>query len=143
MYKSGENSITNNPLSVGAEQLFADGVVEYYGQPIGLIVARTELEAREATKLVKVTYSDVKKPILTIDDAINENAFASHPYLADLTKGDAKTAIENSKHQIDGEFRLDSSQFNFYLEVILFLTCKLVFFNDLNKCFKIGSSCIL
>lgn len=51
----------------GASNLvFADQVVEYYGQNLGIIVADTKMHAESATKLVKVTYANFKKPILTI-----------------------------------------------------------------------------
>lgn len=115
----------NNAFSAAPEVLFAENLVEYYGQPIGLVVAKSQDDARSATKLVKVTYSNVKKPILTIEDALAAKSFHNYPYEKDLNKGDATSAIENSKHKITGEFNIASTQFNFYLEVI-FLQCACV-----------------
>lgn len=107
----------NNFLTVQPEVLFADKEVEFFDQPIGLVVAKTEAEARAAAKIVKVNYLNVKKPILTIEEAIEAKSIHSHPWVKDMTKGDAAEAISKSKHQIKGEFRIDSTQFNFYLEV--------------------------
>ena len=42
-----------------------------------LVFSETPQAAKAAAKLVKVTYKDVKPPILTIQDAIKENSF--HP----------------------------------------------------------------
>jgi xanthine dehydrogenase/oxidase len=111
----------NNFLSVQPELLFAEGKVEFHSQPIGLVVAQTEAEAAAAARMVKIEYTDVRKPILTIDDALEAKSFLSHPLLSDKTKGDAETAIKNSKHQIAGEYHLNSTQYNFFLEVIVSL----------------------
>lgn len=43
--------------------------MKYYSQPIGIIVAESEILAQKAAKLVKVTYTNVRKPILTIKEA--------------------------------------------------------------------------
>lgn len=107
----------NNILSFVPETLLANGFVEYYGQPIGVLVAKTEAEAQAAAKMVRVKYTDVKKPILKIEEAIEAKSFHQHPHISDRKKGDAETAIQNSKHRVKGEYRVDSSQYNFFLEV--------------------------
>lgn len=43
----------------------------YAGQPLGLIVAKSKRLAEKAAKLVLVEYSDYKKPILTIKEALS------------------------------------------------------------------------
>ncbi|XP_022826463.1 xanthine dehydrogenase 1-like [Spodoptera litura] len=48
------------------EEVLCDGNVKYYNQPLGIIVAETQHLADRATKLVKVTYKNVKKPVIDI-----------------------------------------------------------------------------
>lgn len=107
----------NNILSVTPEPLFAENLIEFCGQPIGIVVAKTEAEAQAAANNVNIKYTNIKKPIITIDEAIEAKSFNFHPLVSDHTKGDAEEAIKNSKNQISGEFRVDSSQYNFFLEV--------------------------
>lgn len=52
------------------EEIFADGRVKYYDQPIGVIVAESETLANRAALLVRIKYKkDLKKPVLYINDA--------------------------------------------------------------------------
>lgn len=50
--------------------MFADTEIKYHGQAIGLVVAETRDIAKEASKLINVTYDNVLKPILTIKEAM-------------------------------------------------------------------------
>jgi xanthine dehydrogenase molybdopterin-binding subunit B len=111
----GINSFMPKPFQI--EPLFADTEVYYAGQPIGLVVAANYEQAKRASYKVEVIYTDVKKPILTIADAIKENSFHEKPTCGDLVYGDARTAIKDSKNILEGEIDLNSSQFNFYIEV--------------------------
>lgn len=54
-------------------QLFSDGVIDFAGQPIGIICADTHALANEAVKKVQVTYSGTSKvkPIITSQDGID------------------------------------------------------------------------
>lgn len=81
----GENSIMPKPF--GVEPLFADKEVLYCGQPVGLVVADSHETAKKAARLVKVKYSDVKKPILDIFEAMKENSFHAKPSCGDLVRG--------------------------------------------------------
>jgi len=53
------------------EELFASQEVFHVGQMIGLIIADTEDNAREAAKYVKIQYN-VKTPVITIEVKIFE-----------------------------------------------------------------------
>lgn len=56
------------------EEVFCSGTVQYYSQPIGIIVAESHDVAQEASELVEVAYKvTLYKPILTISDALNSN----------------------------------------------------------------------
>lgn len=52
------------------ELLFCYDQVDYAGQPVGLVLANTLEIAKEAAKVVKVTYKEQKTPILSVFDAI-------------------------------------------------------------------------
>ncbi|XP_069360142.1 uncharacterized protein [Maniola hyperantus] len=60
-----------NKFNLRNEELFCNGTVKYYDQPIGVIVAECESIARKAAELVHVEYANVRKPI--IDIKINKN----------------------------------------------------------------------
>ncbi|XP_063894693.1 xanthine dehydrogenase/oxidase [Helicoverpa armigera] len=48
------------------EEVLCSGSVKYYHQPLGIVVANTQHIAIRATSLVKVTYSNVKQPVIDI-----------------------------------------------------------------------------
>ncbi|KAG1662692.1 Abscisic-aldehyde oxidase [Nymphon striatum] len=52
-------------------QLFCSTDIIYAGQPIGMVFATTEVIALKAAPKVLIVYKDRKKPILTIDDALD------------------------------------------------------------------------
>lgn len=96
------------------EPLFAVDKIEYAGQSIGLVIAKSYLEAFEAAKLVKVTYKNFQKPILNIKDAIQANSFFDPP-VDDFLVGDAENSINSSTHIVENDFSM-GGQFHFYLE---------------------------
>ncbi|CAG9788241.1 unnamed protein product [Diatraea saccharalis] len=51
------------------EEVFCSKKVNYYNQPLGMIVAESEAVANRAAKLVKVTYSNISTPVLDIKKA--------------------------------------------------------------------------
>ncbi len=58
--------------AVEFEELFCTGRVLYAGQALGMIVADTQAAAQRAASLVRVTYRDIVKPVLTIRDAMKD-----------------------------------------------------------------------
>lgn len=112
----GENNVMPKPFST--EPVFADKEVSYCGQPLGVVIAISHEIAKKAAKFVQINYTNIKKPILTIEDALRENSFHPKP-IDDLVIGNAQSAIELSKNKVNGELTIDSSQFNFYLEGII------------------------
>ncbi|XP_005094236.3 indole-3-acetaldehyde oxidase, partial [Aplysia californica] len=67
------NSVPANPLLQWTEELFASEVVEYAGQGIGIILAETQALAEEGARQVQISYEDVQKPIVDIEEAIEKN----------------------------------------------------------------------
>ena len=101
------------------EDIFADGVVQYYGQIIGLIVADNDKVAHKSALLVKVTYEDEQPPIVTVKQAIQnakEHNYDDKYFLfknMGIQKGDAKHAKVEST--ISGETYFNNQE-HFYLE---------------------------
>ena len=54
------------------EEIFTTGRSHYAGQAVGLIVAETKDVATLAATKVKISYKNVEKPILTIEEALHE-----------------------------------------------------------------------
>lgn len=61
-----------NQYNLQNEELFCNGEVKYYDQPIGVIVAECESIAKKAATLVKIEYENVRKPILDIKISKND-----------------------------------------------------------------------
>jgi xanthine dehydrogenase/oxidase len=95
----GVNSFMPIPLSV--EQLFCDDQVMYAGQAVGLVIADSYKIGQDAANAVKITYKDMKPPILTIADAIAAKSFHPKPF-DDFIVGDAEDAIANAPFKLRG-----------------------------------------
>lgn len=83
-------------------------ITRYVGDALCLVVAESEDILKKAKSLVKVEY-EVLEPVRNIDEARAENAPKVHPngnlcQSRHVTRGDAKTAIANSKYTITETF---------------------------------------
>ena len=101
------------------EELFASNEVFCMGQMIGLVLGESEAEARNAAKLVKITYKKLPA-IFTIEDAIRENSFFSGTRKiesGEYKPGEPKPDLPLSAatHFVNGVARM-SAQEHFYLE---------------------------
>ncbi|MGN6771957.1 MAG: xanthine dehydrogenase molybdopterin binding subunit [Rhizobiaceae bacterium] len=107
----GENDIS--PTGRHDEPVLADGKVQFHGQPIFCVIAKTREEARRACRLAKVEYdelpfitdvaeADPKKPKLVTDPLT-------------LKRGDAASAIAKAPRKMKGQMRV-GGQDHFYLE---------------------------
>jgi xanthine dehydrogenase/oxidase len=84
------------------------------GQALGLIIAESFQQAVAAAKKVKVGYKNMKKPVLTIEDAIAAQSFYPKP-CDDFVYGDAEGALAKSPHVTSGRVSI-STQYHFYME---------------------------
>jgi xanthine dehydrogenase large subunit len=107
----GENDIS--PTGRHDEPVLADGVVQFFGQPIFCVIAKTREEARRATLFAKVEYDELPF-ILDVAELDPEKGRLVTPPLT-LKRGDAKVAIENAPKRIKGRMNL-GGQDHFYLE---------------------------
>jgi xanthine dehydrogenase large subunit len=96
----------------GDDPMFADGLVEYWGQSLFAVAGDTMAQARAAARLAIVEYTD-RPALLTVDQAMAANSFLEPPYT--MQRGDAKTAIAASPHVLQGRFYIGGQE-HFYLE---------------------------
>jgi xanthine dehydrogenase large subunit len=98
------------------EPFLADDRVEFVGQPIAIIVARTRDEARRAARKAKFDLVE-ETPILTIDQAIAANSLLKAPTV--ISRGNARQALEAATHKagfrVRGEGEIGAQE-HFYLE---------------------------
>ncbi len=94
------------------EPLLPTTTVEFYGQALAWIVAKTDAQAISAAKLVRVELAPLP-PILSFSDA--QAAQAYHMAPKRLIRGDAESALTASPHRLSGTFE-SGGQDHFYLE---------------------------
>ncbi|KAL2612676.1 hypothetical protein R1flu_024368 [Riccia fluitans] len=96
------------------EEVFASNQVIFYGQALGLIVATSKEIADAAAKLVDITYTDQKPPVLTIEDAIAANSFFDERGV-DFTAGSAEDSFKVADVIVEGQVSI-GHQWHFHLE---------------------------
>ncbi|ESY48284.1 MULTISPECIES: xanthine dehydrogenase molybdopterin binding subunit [unclassified Mesorhizobium] len=107
----GENDIS--PTGRHDEPVLADDKVQFYGQPIFCVIAKTREQARRATRLAKVEYSPL--PFVTdIGDLDPRKDKLVTPPLT-LKRGDAAAAIKAAPRRLKGKMRIGGQE-HFYLE---------------------------
>jgi xanthine dehydrogenase/oxidase len=96
------------------EEVFVTSEVTCVGQPIGVIVAETEQQARLAVRLMEVDYEDLPA-VLSCADAIEANSyFEGWGHRIDC--GDVEAALASGcDHVLEGEGRVGGQE-HFYLE---------------------------
>ena len=94
------------------DPLLADGIVEYYGQPVFAVVANDIEQARMATKIDCIQYQAIP-PILNADEARSvASKIMPSRY---LLKGDPDSVIANAPNTLDGRIAVGGQE-HFYLE---------------------------
>lgn len=97
-------------------QVFVTKKIGYHGQLLGLILAKSQLLANQAAKLVQIKYANETKPVIDMDKAIDK-AKASGQY--DMqTGGTFKTKPVDAikvQHTIQGKLST-GSQYHFHME---------------------------
>jgi len=97
---------------VGDDPLLAEGVVEYAGQPIFVVVAARREKARRAASKARVDYQ-VLPPIVSIEDALQADIDVVAPRT--IVRGDPDAAIQSAPHRLQGRLHI-GGQDHFYLE---------------------------
>ena len=92
------------------EVFFAVDEVVAFGQPIGMIVARTKIIAQKAARAVKVVYENLGAPILTIEQAVEKNSFHTQ-YKRRIARGEEiGSAFESAEYVLEGTTRMGGQE---------------------------------
>jgi len=94
------------------EVFFAVNEVYTAGQPIGIILANSAVQAAAGARAVKVDYEELPA-IFTIEEAIEKESFFEH--FRYIKKGSTEDAFENADHVFTGVTRMGGQE-HFYLE---------------------------
>ena len=94
------------------DPILAEGVVEYVGQPLFVVVAQSHELARRAARLAVIEY-DALPAILHPRAAKDASSFVLPPMA--LSRGDAQAAIASAPHRIQGTWQVGGQE-QFYLE---------------------------
>jgi xanthine dehydrogenase large subunit len=107
----GENDIS--PTGRHDEPVLADGLVQFWGQPIFCVIAETREEARRACRLARVTYEELPAIIDVAELDPRKDKLVTPPLT--LTRGDAAAAIAAAPRRLKGQMRVGGQE-HFYLE---------------------------
>jgi len=97
---------------IADDPIFATDHVQYFGQSIFAVAARSVDEARRAAKLARIEYDDLPA-LLTAPEAVAANSFVLPTER--MRRGDAATAIAGAPHRLRGRLAI-GGQDQFYLE---------------------------
>lgn len=96
------------------EELFCSGRVLYGGQPVGIIVAKTEDQAESAARKVVITYKTGDQLALTVKDLLHQGK-TSRISTYKTIQPSGTVEVGKRYHKITGEIEL-RPQFHFSLE---------------------------
>lgn len=97
---------------IGDDPVFLEHTALYCGQSLFAVAADTIEQARAAAALAKAEWQ-VKRPILSIDEAMEAAHFVLEP--RKLERGDVDGELARARHTLRGEVRI-GGQDHFYLE---------------------------
>jgi xanthine dehydrogenase large subunit len=96
----------------GDEPVFAMDTVQFIGQVVGVVVAKTVMQARKAASKVKLNI-EVLPPVLTVQEALKAKSYVLPP--VHVRRGDAAKALQSAKHTLSGTLEVGGQE-HFYLE---------------------------
>ena len=105
----GKNDVS---AIAGDDPVFVSGQIEFYGQVVFAVVARTRGEARRAAKLGKVEAA-IGTPYISVDDALAADIHILPDYT--FRKDDSAAALDASPKRLQGKLRIGGQE-HFYLE---------------------------
>ena len=94
------------------DPILADGLVQFVGQPIFAVVARSFNAARKAARLAEIEY-ECLPAVLDVASGMQQQSFVLPPMR--LRRGDAAQALATSARRIQGEISVGGQE-QFYLE---------------------------
>ena len=103
----------NDIAAAGAgEAMLADGLVEFAGQPLAVVIGETRDAAIAGAAALRPDIAPLP-PVLSIEDAIAREAWVMPPQA--ITRGDPGTALAEAPLRLSGELRAGGQE-HFYLE---------------------------
>jgi xanthine dehydrogenase large subunit len=96
----------------GDEPVFAMGTVQFIGQVVGVVVAKTVMQARKAACKVQL-HIEALPPILTVKQALDAKSYVLPP--VHVRRGEPETALKASAHRLQGTLEVGGQE-HFYLE---------------------------
>jgi len=96
----------------GDEPVFAMDTVQFVGQVIGVVIARTTLQARRAARKVKLNI-EALPAVLSVKDALAAKSYVLPP--VHVRRGDAAAALQTAQHTLHGTLEVGGQE-HFYLE---------------------------
>ena len=97
---------------IADDPIFATTLVQYVGQSIFAVAARTVSQARRAARLAVIEYEDLK-PIVTAEAAVRAQSFVLPTER--MQRGDPAAAIARAPHRLSGRIHIGGQE-QFYLE---------------------------
>jgi len=97
---------------VADDPIFATTLVQYHGQSLFAVAARSHTAARKAARLAVVDYEDLA-PLITADAAVAAQSFVLPTER--LVRGNPRSAIAAAPHRLQGRVRIGGQE-QFYLE---------------------------
>ncbi len=96
----------------GDEPVFAMDTVQFVGQVVGVVVAKTVMQARRAARKVQLHISPLPA-ILTVQQAMAAQSFVLPP--VHVRRGDAQAALQAAQHTLSDTLEVGGQE-HFYLE---------------------------
>ena len=96
----------------GDEPVFADDLVQHVGQVMGVVVARTVMQARRAARHVACTIEGLPA-VLDVHTALKSQSYVLPPVY--VKRGDASAALATAAHTLHGTLEVGGQE-HFYLE---------------------------
>ncbi len=94
------------------DQIFADGEVQHFAQPLFAVAGESLDAARRAAKLAEVEYEDLEA-ILTCEEALAKESYVLPSKY--FRRGDSAAALARAPNRISGRFHVGGQE-HFYLE---------------------------
>jgi len=94
------------------DPLLVDEQIEFFGQAVFAVAARSHREARAAVLAARMEY-DEQAPLLDVAEAIERQEFVRPPHR--MQRGDSTQALTASRHRLQGELHVGGQE-HFYLE---------------------------
>lgn len=94
------------------DPILADGLVQFLGQPVFAVYARSYTEARKAARMANIEYEELPA-VLSPREAHDQQSYVVPPM--HLRRGDVDSALESSSFTLDGMLDVGGQE-QFYLE---------------------------